>query len=648
MKAILSRLLLWQKFSVLGVLSAIALAVPLGLYVLESNKAIQAAQQEVRGLPPLRATLGLILLTQQHRGLSNMALSGDATAKTGRATKQQEVEQAQLQLQEIIKQLNNRAIDDAWQQHKGDWAGVLNKVTQGNPQESFAAHSHQVESLMGFMDVLVDYYGLSLDPEFQTYYLIDVTLLRGPAMIESLARLRGKGAGILAAKKVDVDDKIALTSLLGRVMDAYAANRLALNKVAMANAGLKGKLDELVQLQDGMGKKVFTLTEQNILKAEPISYAPAEYFAGVSEAIATQIKSNEQLLGVLSQLLQSRVDALKATFYTLMAVVLGLLAFTAWMCMVVVRSITQPLQKAVITADHVAEGDLTWEVKVESSDEVGHLQEAMKHMRESLVGIVTQVRRGTDAIATASGQIEAGNLDLSSRTEQQASSLEETASSMEQLAATVRQNAEHAAQANSMAQSAQEVASRGGAVVSQVVVTMGSINESARKIADIIGVIDGIAFQTNILALNAAVEAARAGEQGRGFAVVAAEVRALAQRSASAAKEIKALINDSVEKVDSGSKLVDQAGATMQEIVASVKRVTDIMGDITQASAEQTSGIEQINVAITQMDDATQQNAALVEEAAAAASAMRNQADKLLQVVSVFRLVERKGALVRA
>ncbi len=259
-------------------------------------------------------------------------------------------------------------------------------------------------------------------------------------------------------------------------------------------------------------------------------------------------------------------------------------------------------------------------------------------MRESLIGIVGQVRSGTDTIATASGQIEAGNLDLSSRTEQQASSLEETASSMEQLAGTVKQNAEHARAANQLAQSAQLVASKGGQVVSEVVSTMGQINASARKIVDIIGVIDGIAFQTNILALNAAVEAARAGEQGRGFAVVASEVRSLVQRSAAAAKEIKTLINDSVEKVDSGSKLVDQAGTTMQDIVQSVGRVTAIMSDITSTSAEQTSDIEHINLAITEMDDVTQQNAALVEQAAAAASALREQADKLSQVVSIFRL----------
>jgi methyl-accepting chemotaxis protein len=259
-------------------------------------------------------------------------------------------------------------------------------------------------------------------------------------------------------------------------------------------------------------------------------------------------------------------------------------------------------------------------------------------MNDSLGRIVGEVRSGTDTIATASSQIAAGNLDLSSRTEQQASSLEETASSMEALTSTVKQNADNARQANQLAGSASEIALKGGVVVAQVVATMDSINASSKKIVDIIGVIDGIAFQTNILALNAAVEAARAGEQGRGFAVVASEVRNLAQRSAAAAKEIKGLIGDSVEKVDAGAKLVDQAGTTMGEIVESVKRVTDIMGEITAASQEQTSGIEQINQAISQMDQVTQQNASLVEEAAAAAESLQDQAGNLARVVSVFKL----------
>jgi methyl-accepting chemotaxis protein len=259
-------------------------------------------------------------------------------------------------------------------------------------------------------------------------------------------------------------------------------------------------------------------------------------------------------------------------------------------------------------------------------------------MNDSLVRTVGDVRSGAETVATASGQIASGAQDLSSRTEEQASSLEETASSMEELTSTVKQNADNARQANGLAVSASEVAIKGGTVVEQVVDTMGSINESARKIVDIIGVIDGIAFQTNILALNAAVEAARAGEQGRGFAVVASEVRNLAHRSAAAAKEIKTLIDDSVEKVETGSKLVGQAGATMDDIVTSIQRVTDIMGEITSASQEQSAGIEQVNRAIAQMDQVTQQNAALVEEAAAAAQSLQEQAGSLVHVVSVFKL----------
>ena len=302
------------------------------------------------------------------------------------------------------------------------------------------------------------------------------------------------------------------------------------------------------------------------------------------------------------------------------------------------RSITTPLAQAVRSARAIAEGDLTQPIHSSGSDEAAELLQALRSMQANLVATVSSVRQGTESIATASNQIASGNNDLSARTEQQASALEETAASMEELTSTVRQNADNASQANQLAVSASSVAVQGGMVVSQVVDTMSAINASSQKITDIIGVIDSIAFQTNILALNAAVEAARAGEQGRGFAVVASEVRALAGRSAAAAKEIKGLIDASAHQVSAGTVLVSEAGKTMDNVVSSIQRVTDIMGEITAASQEQTAGIEQINQAVVQMDQVTQQNAALVEEAAAASQSLQEQANALAHTVSVFKL----------
>ncbi|MDE1998156.1 MAG: HAMP domain-containing protein [Burkholderiales bacterium] len=309
----------------------------------------------------------------------------------------------------------------------------------------------------------------------------------------------------------------------------------------------------------------------------------------------------------------------------------------ATVAMVLANMMARPLESAVGVLKSVAAGDLTQQVQTTRKDEIGDMQKALAQMVSSLADTVNLVRTGADSVATASSQIAQGNTDLSARTEDQASSLQETAAAVEEMAGTVRTNADNARQANQLASAASEVASRGGEVVTQVVQTMNDIQSSSQKISDIIGVIDGIAFQTNILALNAAVEAARAGEQGRGFAVVAGEVRSLAQRSAQAAREIKTLIHDSVEKVNAGSALVSTAGATMQDVVHQVRKVTDLVGEIAHASAEQSQGIGQINQAVSQLDQSTQQNAALVEESMAAAESLRSQANKLAQAVTVFK-----------
>ncbi len=375
------------------------------------------------------------------------------------------------------------------------------------------------------------------------------------------------------------------------------------------------------------------------LYAEAFLPAAKSYEQRVQEFLAYQRKSIDDTAHA--------IDAANSrSLYLLLALAVLLIGLGGILALVISRSITRPLARAAADAEQMASGDMTVALRLDGKDEAADLVRALSNMKDSLTRIVGGVRQNAEGVATASAEIAQGNQDLSQRTEEQASALEETAASMEQLGSTVKQNADNARQANQLALGASTVAAKGGEIVGQVVTTMKGINDSSRKIADIISVIDGIAFQTNILALNAAVEAARAGEQGRGFAVVASEVRSLAGRSADAAKEIKGLITDSVERVAQGTALVDEAGATMNEVVDSIKRVTDIMGEISAAASEQSTGVAQVGEAVSQMDQATQQNAALVEESAAAAESLKGQAQQLVQAVAVFKLAQ--GAAAQA
>ena len=435
---------------------------------------------------------------------------------------------------------------------------------------------------------------------------------------------------LIAAGTATVEANIAAIT---RLWEAYMATKLTDEEAQLAKAFAAARK---TFVQDGLRPTLAALRANDLKEAQRLTVESVRpLFATAKQSLDALKRLQIDEAGKEYTAAMARYDTVRMVSVASILVALLVAGLFGWR---ISRSITRPLQRAAEAATRVAGGDLTVPLHAEGRDETTLLLAALAGMQDNLVRIVGEVRANAEGVATASAQIAQGNNDLSGRTEEQASALEQTAASMEQLSGTVRQNADNARQGNQLAQNASSVAIRGGEVVGQVVQTMKGINDSSRKIADIISVIDGIAFQTNILALNAAVEAARAGEQGRGFAVVASEVRSLAGRSAEAAKEIKGLIADSVLRVEQGTALVDQAGATMTEVVGAIRRVTDIMGEISAASTEQSTGVAQVGEAVTQMDQATQQNAALVEESAAAADSLKHQAQHLVQAVAVFQL----------
>jgi methyl-accepting chemotaxis protein len=639
-QSIFGRLKLWQTFLIISLLGLVLASIPTALYHREAGKGLPAYQGEQAGLPVVHTTLRVLQLTQQHRGLSALSLGDSPGAAEKRAAHQKETDQTYAQLDTAIREMGNTLISEQWAARKTEWetlrSGVAGK-TLTIPQ-SYAAHTALCAKLLKINELVGDHYGLSLDPDKDTYQLIQAMYYQLPYLTEELGKIRAKGGGLLVKKEATAEDKLAISSFAARVTDRLDQTVNAFNKAVAENPEIGKSLGPLMEEAKTHAQKATELAISQIVVPETLDYSAPDYVAATTRAIDAQFAVNYKASEDLKTILDKKISAFHKTRWTMIASMLGLVIAAGYFALKITRSVTGPLNNAVAVAQSVAKGNLVNDFQLGSDNEVGQMLRALKEMNDSLRGIVGEVRGSIDNINAATRDIATGNNDVSARLESQASNLEETASSMEELTSTVKQNAENARQANELVSTASTVATKGGQVVAQVVHTMGEINESSRKIVDIIAVIDGIAFQTNILALNAAVEAARAGEQGRGFAVVASEVRNLAQRSASAAKELKELIGRSVERVQVGNQLADEAGVAMGEIVSSVMRITAIMSEIATASAEQGAGIEQVNDAVTQMDDMTQQNAALVEETAAASTSLQEQAQALVNAMSIFVL----------
>ena len=635
-----------HKFFLIALLAALMLAVPTVIFVRVNLGQIAAAQKEVRGLGPIQDTMKLTQLSQQHRGMSAVLLAGNEGQAPARQAKEAEVNEAIDKVQASVATLGEPKLVALVAKIDNDWkslsAAVASKAIAG--PESFARHTALIADELTLVEDIVNASGIALDPTASGYYLQLAVLQHMPRVTEGLGQLRARGSALLVRASATPEDKVRIEGLGAGIRSSMVAARKSIELAAAANPALNTLLGDALTKAVGATDEGMRLVDDKILRAETLNHPSADYFSAMTKTIDVQFGLISVAFDALRQQLNDTVAAAQRELFLGAAIVVVMSLQGAWIMVLITRTTTSSVGMALRLARAVAAGDLSHPMEGRGTDEMGHLLSALGDMQASLSKVVTTVRQGSEGVATASAEIAQGNNDMSARTESQASALEQTAASMEELSGTVRQNADSARAANQLAVSASAVAVRGGEVVAQVVDTMKGINVSSRKISDIIQVIDGIAFQTNILALNAAVEAARAGEQGRGFAVVASEVRSLAGRSADAAKEIKMLINASVERVEHGTTLVDQAGATMTEVVTSIRRATDIMGEISAASNEQALAVAQVGEAVKQMDEVTQQNAALVEEMAAAASSLKNQSSDLVDAVSVFRLAADAGS----
>jgi len=635
----LEKMKLWQKL-VLVVALLIMTVVNLKALLEDKNISINASQMEIAGIEYLKPVYSLLLHVMEHRGMAYLQLSGDTGINPRLEEKLQAIntDLERVAAVEIIHgySLNTArhlaAVRSGWQNLKGQIQGL-------NQEENFIQHTALINAIAALITQVNDTSNLVLDPDLDSSYLINATVTKMPALLDTMDTLRTKGAASLTTTQAE-DTRFELSALVNSIQQQASAIHRGMEVAFEYNPALNSRLiAPLNELQSQVSK--FTdMVNSAIAGSSGFANISAQdmYNAG-NAAIIAAISINEQTMPVINELLQTRIDNFNQKKYLALGNVFIFVLSGLVLLIFVAHYVSGNVSGMVSVIKQFSKGNLTMELfATNEKDEISQLYNSLHDLQVKLTEVIISIRTGANEVSTASEQVAQGNANLSQRTQEQASSLEEVASSMEEMTGTVSQNADNAQQANQLAIGAREQADAGGVVVSRAMAAMTEINNSSKKIADIIGVIDEIAFQTNLLALNAAVEAARAGEQGRGFAVVATEVRNLAGRSATAAKEIKSLIKDSVAKTQDGTKLVDESGHALTEIVKAVKKVSDIVAEIAAASREQSEGINQVNKALLQMDDMTQQNAALVEEAAAAAEAIEAQSQELVSQVEFFSI----------
>jgi methyl-accepting chemotaxis protein len=633
----IDRLSLRQKFMLLALLGLLSAAVPAGLAVWQSWSSWQGLDREVSGLAPAQALLGLVKVTQEHRGLSNAVLSGNAAQDGARQERQVKVGAAMAQVRDALQAQGDADLDQRMQGLLKQWQALADEVAQRQvpAPASLTRHTELVNLQLLLLDDLLDHTGLSLDADARSYHMIMAAFKDLPRMIERLGLARAKGTAMLANGDIDASSSAVLRGHLeaaqvhGRDVDrGLGKTGLGEDQAARTLHATWQKAQQAQAHAQALVRGV----------ADGRQMAPKAFFDDITGHIGAQFAIGDEVLKDLTQRLADRKAEEVNRLSAVALGILGLLALSVVMGGMILRRVLEAAEQAGRAARALAQGDLSVSLHTRAQDELGDMVRAMSDAMGGLRRLVSQIREASASVAQAAGEIAHGNQDLSQRTEGQASSLQQTAASMDEISAMVRVNSGTAQKANTLAQQASSGASASGGTFKEVVGKMADIRDASRRIAEINAVIDGIAFQTNILALNAAVEAARAGEQGRGFAVVAGEVRILAQRSASAAREIKALISQSTDTVEAGYTLAESTGDNIQSLVTRVMEVSQLMANLAEGNEQQQLGIEQVNQAVNHLDQGTQQNAALVQQSGTAAASLRNQALLLQEAIGHFKL----------